>query len=175
MAGLGRRATAGLVLALATGLLLWVPHAYALDAVDFQTPGASDDLHDDLRGASLLLAAQRDNITDPQDLFASARAEYSRLLGALYARGHYSGVIRVLIDGQEAANIAPLDAPQQISRIEIIVEPGPAFAFSNASVSPLAGGTELPKGFATGAVLAAEWLLGKKGLFTMDDVLDQSR
>ena len=31
------------------------------------------------------------------------------------------------------------------------------------------------QGFATGAVLAAEWLLGKKGLFTMDDVLDQSR
>lgn len=27
-------------------------------------------------------------------------------------------------------------------------------------------------GFATGAVLAAEWLQGRKGLFTMDDVLD---
>lgn len=27
------------------------------------------------------------------------------------------------------------------------------------------------KGFATGAVLAAEWLLGKKGIFTMSDVL----
>ncbi len=27
-------------------------------------------------------------------------------------------------------------------------------------------------GFATGAVVAAEWLLGRKGLFTMDDVFD---
>jgi 4-hydroxy-tetrahydrodipicolinate reductase len=27
-------------------------------------------------------------------------------------------------------------------------------------------------GFATGAVVAAEWTQGKKGLFTMDDVLD---
>jgi 4-hydroxy-tetrahydrodipicolinate reductase len=27
------------------------------------------------------------------------------------------------------------------------------------------------KGFATGAVIAAEWLIGKKGMFTMRDVL----
>ena len=27
-------------------------------------------------------------------------------------------------------------------------------------------------GFAQGAVVAAEWLLGRKGFFTMDDVLD---
>lgn len=29
------------------------------------------------------------------------------------------------------------------------------------------------QGFATGAVLAAEWLQGRRGLFTMDDVLDR--
>lgn len=155
LAGFGRHAKAGLVLALATGLLLWVPHAHALDAIDFQTPGASDTLRDDLRGASLLLAAERDNVVDAQDLLASARAEYSRLLGALYAAGHYSGEIRVLIDGQEAASIAPLDAPSEINRIEVIIDAGPAFAFSRAAVSPLAGGTELPKGFATGAVAAS--------------------
>ena len=150
MAGSGRRAKAGKAVALALALLISVPQAYALDAIDLQTPGASDDLRDDLEGASLLLAAQRDNITDPQDLLASARAEYSRLLAALYARGHYSGVIRVLIDGREAANIAPLDAPSQISRIKIIVEPGPAFAFSRASVAPIAPGTLMPKAFAVG-------------------------
>ncbi|HMY43682.1 MAG TPA: dihydrodipicolinate reductase C-terminal domain-containing protein, partial [Chitinophagales bacterium] len=27
------------------------------------------------------------------------------------------------------------------------------------------------KGFAGGAVVAAEWLVGKKGVYTMDDVL----
>ena len=31
------------------------------------------------------------------------------------------------------------------------------------------------KGFATGAVVAAEWLLGRTGFFTMDDVLDEVR
>ncbi|MBL7983475.1 MAG: 4-hydroxy-tetrahydrodipicolinate reductase [Flavobacteriales bacterium] len=30
------------------------------------------------------------------------------------------------------------------------------------------------QGFAHGAVVAAEWLLGKRGIFTMDDVLDPS-
>ncbi len=152
LAGFGRHAKTGLFLALAASLWVTVPQAYALDAIDFQTPGASDNLRDDLRAASLLLAAQRDNVVDAQDLLASARAEYSRLLGALYAAGHYSGVIRVLIDGQEAASIAPLDAPSQITRIEVTVEPGPAFAFSRAAVSPLAPGTVLPKGFAVGAV-----------------------
>lgn len=31
------------------------------------------------------------------------------------------------------------------------------------------------QGFATGAVVAAEWLYGRTGLFTMDDVLDTNR
>lgn len=31
------------------------------------------------------------------------------------------------------------------------------------------------QGFATGAVVAAEWLRGRTGLFTMDDVLDEVR
>ena len=31
------------------------------------------------------------------------------------------------------------------------------------------------QGFATGAVVAAEWLKGRTGLFTMDDVLDRGR
>jgi 4-hydroxy-tetrahydrodipicolinate reductase len=29
-------------------------------------------------------------------------------------------------------------------------------------------------GFALGAVIAAEWIQGRKGLFTMDDVMDAS-
>ena len=134
VARLGLSAKTGLVLVIAAGLLLAVPQAFALDRIDFQTPGAPDGLRDDLMAASLLQAARRDRVTDPQDLFAAARAEYGRLLGALYAGGYYSGVIHVLIDGREAASIAPLDAPGQISRIEVIVDPGPAFTFSRAEI-----------------------------------------
>ena len=151
----GLRAKTGLVLTLLASLLLAVPQAFAFDRINFQTPGANDALRDDLLAASLLQAARRDKVTDPQDLFSAARAEYSRLLGALYARGHYSGVIHVLIDGREAAGIAPLDAPSQIDRIDVVVDPGPAFTFSRAEISPLAPRTVLPKGFAKGSVAAS--------------------
>ena len=124
--------------------------AAALERLDFRTPGASEDLAKALRAASLLVTSELDGQTDAQDLFASARAEYAALLGALYAKGHYSGVITIRIDGREAASIAPLDAPGRIDVIEVTVEPGPAFRLSQAEVAPLAPGTDLPPGFAPG-------------------------
>lgn len=124
----------------------------ALERLDFAVRGASAALDKELRFASILLASQKAGTVDAQDLFADARAEYASLLGALYASGHYSPVIHVLIDGREAAGIAPLDAPARIGRIEVQVDPGPVFAFSRAVVAPLAAGTVLPEGFAAGAV-----------------------
>ncbi|WP_254216363.1 autotransporter assembly complex family protein [Tabrizicola sp. TH137] len=122
----------------------------ALERLDFTAPGADEALVKTLRGASLLVASELDGQEDAQDLFAAARAEYGRLLGALYGAGHYSGVISVRVDGREAAGIAPLDAPDRIDVIEVRVEPGPAFRLSEARVAPLAPGTVLPKGFAVG-------------------------
>lgn len=135
----------------AFAVLLGLSSAQAEDVVKFRVPGASDGLTKDLRAASLLLGAQREDISDPQDLFAAAQAEYGRLIGALYARGYYSPVISVLVDGREAAGIAPLDAPARIGRIEVSVEPGPPFVFGAAQVAPLARGTSLPEGFRRGA------------------------
>lgn len=135
--------------------------AGALESLTFDTPGASEELRATLRGASLLVASEQDDQTDSQDLFAAARAEYGRLLGTLYGEGHYSATIRVLIDGREAASIPPLDAPDRIDRIQVIVDPGPQFRFAATSVTPLPGGTTLPPDFApgqvarSGAVLAA--------------------
>jgi translocation and assembly module TamA len=131
---------------LAGAMLLPFPlrEGRALDRLTFQTPGASDDLRDRLKNASLLLSAEAEKTTDPQTLFASARAEYAQLVGALYADGYYSGVISILIDGKEAADIAPLDAPRQISRIAVSVTPGPRFTFSAARMKPYARRTELP-------------------------------
>ena len=128
----------------------------ALDQLNFSVAGTDKVLTRDLRAASGLLAAQSGKRTAALDLFADARAEFGRLLAALYARGHYGPVIHVLIDGREAADIAPLDAPPQISRITVTVDPGPEFAFSRASVAPLAARTELPSGFAIGQVAGSE-------------------
>jgi translocation and assembly module TamA len=127
----------------------------ALERLDFQTPGATEELAQSLRSASLLAASELDGQTEAQDLFAAARAEYGRLLGALYAGGHYSGVITIRVDGREAASIAPLDAPNRIDVIEVVVQPGPAFRLSAATVTPLAPGTDLPTGFVVGAPAGA--------------------
>lgn len=133
-----------------TAFILFGGPVGALERLEFRTPGASDDLAEALRAASLLEASELDGQTNAQDLFAAARAEYGALLGALYAKGHYSGVITIRIDGREAASIAPLDAPERIDVIEVTVQPGPAFRLSRAEIAPLAQGTALPSGFAVG-------------------------
>ena len=137
-------AVAAVALSVATG------PGVALERLEFEAPAADKGLLAALKSASLLVSSELDGQEDAQDLFAAARAEYGRLLGALYAAGHYSGVISVRVDGREAAGIAPLDAPARIDVIEVQVDPGPAFRFSEARVAPLAAGTVLPKGFAIG-------------------------
>ena len=122
----------------------------ALDPLDFQVEGDDPDVTAALSGASLLLAAQAEGTTDPQDLFASARADYGRLVGALYAMGRYSGVVEIRIDGREVADIPPLDAPTNIGKITLRIDPGPAFTFSKAAIGPLAADTKLPGGFRVG-------------------------
>lgn len=136
--------------ALLAAASLAAPTAEALDTLDFRVAGGDSDVEEALKGASLLLAAQNDGETTAQDLYGAARAEYARLVAAAYGLGHYSPVVNVLIDGREAAGIAPLNAPSAINRIEVRVDPGPAFVFGTARIAPLAPETELPEGFATG-------------------------
>ncbi len=140
------RALAVLLLMSAAGI---AAPAYAA-TIDFRVEGASNDLDAALRAASPLLSAERDDRVDAQDLVAAAQAEYSGLIAVLYARGHFSPVISVLVDGREAASIPALDVPQRVSRIVVSVEPGPPFAFSQARIAPLAPDTTLPTGFAIG-------------------------
>ena len=137
----------GVVIALCFGA---ATAAFAFEGVEFSVSGAPKGLEKELRAASILLASQKTGAVNAQDLFADARAEYAGLLNALYARGYYSGVIHVYVDGAEAANIAPLDAPGRISKITVVIDPGQLFTFSKAKLAPLAPRTELPPGFAVG-------------------------
>ena len=116
----------------------------------FNTPGADRDLRVALASSSLLIQARNDNIEDSQELVAAARADYGRMLGVLYDAGRFSGVISILVDGREAAAIPPLAAPAEIARIQVEVNPGPLFRFSEATVRPLPPRAELPETFAVG-------------------------
>ena len=109
-----------------------------------------DDLREEVEQASLLLRAEDEGLVEAQDLIAAARADYNRIVGRLYSEGFYGPVVSILIDGREAAEIPPFDAPERIGAIEIRVEPGPQYRFGRTEVAPVAPGTELPEAFARG-------------------------
>ena len=140
-----RRLVLSLVLA---GALTLANVGQALETVDFRVAGQNTDVEEALRGASLLLALES---READDVFAAARGEYGRLVGALYAQGHYSPVVSVRIDGREASAIAPLDAPERIGQVTVSVDPGPQFTFAVAQVAPMAPGSESPADFRPGA------------------------
>ncbi len=151
-AGLQRQGARFLTAAVIAGLgvaAIWAPSA-ALEDVRFRTPGATPDLADALRAASLLRDVEQ-TTDDIQELLATMRAEYGRLLSVLYAEGHFDGTISITADGREAATIPPLDPPADIERITVTVEPGPLYSFGEARIGPLAPATELPEGYAAGA------------------------
>lgn len=142
----GRR-IAGLALALAL-----MPVAASADLLSFEVAGGDAALLKALQNASLLSGAEAEGTTDPADLMAAARADYSRLLNALYAEGHYGGVIHIFVDGREAAAVSPFAAPARIGQIRIAVEPGPQFRFSRAEVTPLPAAATPTPGFRPGEI-----------------------
>ena len=146
--GTRRRRLALAAAAMLSATLLPLP-VTALDPFGFDVAGGEPRLSTRLRAASLLLLSESGR-PDDEELFATARAEYGRLIAALYAEGHYSGRISVLLDGREAAEISPIDPPRNIRRVEVRVDPGPRFAFADVSIAPLAPGTGLPEGLAPG-------------------------
>ncbi|MCU0829122.1 MAG: autotransporter assembly complex protein TamA [Tabrizicola sp.] len=138
----------GAVVAVLLGLA--ATSAPALDRVDIVVADGVEDLTEIVENASLVRSLQAQGQTNPQDFLAAARADYGRILAALYAQGHYSVDIRILVDGREAASIAPLETPATIRTISISVDPGPPFRFGTAQVVPLPPETSLPSAFRTG-------------------------
>lgn len=130
--------------------LLAVARVAAGTEVTLDAPGFDDTGAGYLRQASLTYQTLNTPESTAQDLIAAARADYARLVGVLYELGHYGGVVQILVDGREAANISPLASPGSIDRIDITVMPGPVFTFSQAQVRPLSPATALPEGFVKG-------------------------
>ncbi|MEL6450679.1 MAG: BamA/TamA family outer membrane protein [Pseudomonadota bacterium] len=115
---------------------------------------APDALRADLRAASLTatLADTEDSDAPAEaiDILSAAQADYGRLIAALYDQGYFGPTIRILLDGREAASIAPIAAPGAIRTVEIIVDPGAVFTFGTVAVTPRAPQTEPTPGFAPG-------------------------
>ncbi|WP_297773610.1 BamA/TamA family outer membrane protein [uncultured Roseovarius sp.] len=140
---------------------MWLSSTFAhATELSFDTPGSPEKFADRLREASLVVSTIKQEETTAQDLVAAAQADYGRLIGVLYAEGYYGGVIRIRVNGQEAASIPPLRAPSAIERIDISVERRDGFTFSTARVAPIPPGTQLPPKFEAGQ-LAKGQLIGE--------------
>lgn len=136
--------------AVALGLLAGLAPVWSQGVPVGLTVQGEDDLRREIEQASLLLRAEEEGIRNVQDLVAAARADYTRIVGRLYSEGYYGPVVSILLDGREAADIPPFEAPERVGRVEIRVDTGPLYRFGRAEVAPLAPGTELPEDFALG-------------------------
>lgn len=148
MAG-GRRALRKTWLAIGAVLCMSTAEAQTVRLNADQARGALDQ-------ASLLRDLRANDDAVPQDFVAAARADYRRLLTALYAAGYYAGTVSITIDGVEAASIQPLSAPDPINEIVITVDAGPMFSFGNLSIAPLPPQAALPDDFTAGRPARSE-------------------
>ncbi len=139
--------------------LLFAPSAFSLERVILRVAGTDRDLRKDLKAASLVIAAEAEGRKSAETIFAAALSDYARMLEALYAEGYYSGVVNILIDGREAAEIPLLSTPDDIKVVDIRVDPGRVFVFGDVTVGPLVPGTLLPPGFRPGKTAKAPVVL----------------
>lgn len=134
--------------------------ALAEPRITLATPGASDDLRDRLAAASLVLQSRAEGESEPTALLAAAQADYARLLAVLYEAGHFSGVIRIRLNGREAASYSALSRLTEVREIRLQVDPGPAFRFGTARVAPLPPGSRPPDDFRPGAPASTRAIVG---------------
>ncbi|WBU56343.1 autotransporter assembly complex protein TamA [Paracoccus sediminicola] len=109
--------------------------------LDFVIVNGDEDLEGQLRSASLITGALEENRGTGQDILAAARGDYARVLGVMFDEGYFSTIINITLDGVEAAEIAPLDAPEYVGNVVVTVDPGPRFKFARADIDPLVPGT----------------------------------
>lgn len=123
----------------------------AAQEISLSAPNAAPELIERLRDTSLLLRqADAQTTSSGQDITATARADYGRLIGVLYEAGYFAPVISIRLDGREASEISPFSAPDRVARVDIAIAPGAPFRLGQAEIGPLATGTTLPEEFRPG-------------------------
>lgn len=120
--------------------------------LDIKVAGNEDGLDDKIRATSLVAGALKEDRTTGQDVLAAARGDYARILGLLYDEGYYDGSVNILLDGIEASEVAPLDAPEVVRQVTVNVDPGRIFRFSRAQIAPVAPESEIPSDYAVNKV-----------------------
>src|SRR5688572_184212 len=71
------------------------------------TTSATGEVEAAIRAASSLVMDAATPASGAAGLLVKARGDYRRILGALYAQGHYGGAISIRIGGREASGLPP--------------------------------------------------------------------
>jgi translocation and assembly module TamA len=139
------------LLVAAAASVLCAPAIWAFD-LSVSVEGGDDDLTKSVRAATILRDLRNRDENSAQDILGAARADYARVVSALYENGFYGAEVSIKLDGAEATSIPAAVALPQISEVKIIVNPGPSFLFGQVDISPIAPKTEALIGFETGAL-----------------------
>ena len=139
-------------LALSVSLCLMAGAVLAQTPMQFQVAGASDDLRAALVAASRTQAISVDPESPAQDIVAAARSDYARLLAVLYEFGYFGPEISIAVNGREVVALSPFQPVTSVQSLAITIDPGRAFRLGRAEIAPLAPGTTLPPGFASGEI-----------------------
>lgn len=98
------------------------------------TVDGDDDIDKAVRAASELWRGRDDAVGGSAGLIARAKADYTRMLAALYNQGHYAGSISIQLDGREAADLQVGDALSDTPQITIQVDAGAPYLFGQAAI-----------------------------------------
>ncbi|MBA4491024.1 autotransporter assembly complex family protein [Paracoccus sp. S1E-3] len=126
--------------------------------LDFVIIDGQESLKGPLRNSSLVAAALAEDRATGQDVLAAARGDYARFLGLMYDEGYFSSIINITLDGVEAAEIAPLDAPRYVGRVLVTIDPGPQFRYARADIGQLAPGTRPIEPYGVGKIAGTGYI-----------------
>lgn len=134
------------------GVLMFLGLVTRVNAFDLEisVQGGVEGLDGDIRGAALLAGFGDTDTPVGSDVVAAAKADYQRIVGALYDRGYFAPDISIRLNGREAAGMSNFNGALVVQRAEIRVNAGRPFRFGNATIAPLPQGTIPPKGFRSG-------------------------
>ncbi len=104
-------------------------------SVTFQTSGDDEKVDALLQASSALVQRQGTPASGASGLIATARADYRRLLAALYEEGFYGPRISIRLQGNEVSQLpVTVDLPAT-AQVDVTVDPGRRFLFGRTRVN----------------------------------------
>lgn len=109
----------------------------------FDTP---DPLITELtRNAFRTSTTKTDDTQGSVNLLFKLKENRSALAAQLYEMGYFQSAITVKVNQQDMDRILAVEAPRNIGRVAVSVNPGPRFEYGNITVSPMPSGVSVPK------------------------------